>query len=223
MILSRHDIEREIARLDWPSDPLVIDPLPAPDSKAWQPASIDLTLAREFLFYPLSRPVAIDPREDASSLLMSTTAVRDPRNPDSPELFRLEPGDFVLASTVERVRIPRRLVGRLEGRSSLGRLGIVVHVTAGYIDPGFEGRITLEIANLNPNPVLLVPGMRIAQLSLLRMQTPCTEATAYQGKYQGQNEVTGSRIERDFATPRRGCGPGCRCGMDRGCPGRRAE
>jgi dCTP deaminase len=102
----------------------------------------------------------------------------------------------VLGSTLERVGIPGDLVARLEGKSSLGRLGLLIHSTAGYIDPGFQGQITLEFSNVASLPIAIHGGMRIGQISFLQMTTPVD--TPYQGKYQGQSGPTSSRAHRDF-------------------------
>lgn len=104
--------------------------------------------------------------------------------------FVIKPGEFVLGTTVERVRLPAHIAGRIEGRSSLGRYGVTVHVTAGFIDPGFEGAITLEIANLNANPIVLTAGMRVGQLVFHAMSSAAI--APYKGKYQGQTSTTAS-------------------------------
>ena len=111
--------------------------------------------------------------------------------------FALHPGEFVLGSTLERVALPDDLVGRLEGKSSLGRVGLIIHSTAGYIDPGFEGQITLELSNVATVPILLYPGMRVAQISFLTMTTPAERPYASPGlesHYQGQTGPTESRL-----------------------------
>ena len=141
----------------------------------------------------------IDPFDDAllqpSSVdLRVDGAFRVFRNNRQP--FILHPGEFVLGSTLERVGIPDDLVARLEGKSSLGRLGLLIHSTAGYIDPGFEGQITLEFSNVASLPIAIHAGMRIGQISFLQMTTPVDRP--YQGKYQGQAGPTSSRAHRDF-------------------------
>lgn len=113
--------------------------------------------------------------------------------------YRLDPGDFILASTTEFIELPNDLVARVEGKSSIGRLGIAIHVTAGYIDPGFKGQVTLEIANLAPWSVLLRPNMRIAQIAFTRMSSPSDEPYANTGHYQGQVGPTESRYKYDGA------------------------
>ncbi len=109
--------------------------------------------------------------------------------------FILHPGEFVLGSTVERVAIPDDLVARLEGKSSLGRLGLLIHSTAGYIDPGFEGTITLELSNVARLPIAIYPGMPIGQISFLQMTTPVDRP--YRGKYGGQEGPTASRYHEN--------------------------
>jgi dCTP deaminase len=165
------------------------------DPELVQPASVDLRLARTFLaFRTTSGRVSIDPKQPAEEL-METVEV----GPGEPLL--LYPRQFVLGSTVERVRIPDDLVARLEGRSSLGRLGIIIHSTAGVVDPGWDGHLTLEISNLAPLAVALYPGMRIAQLSLMRLDSPAEVpyGPARGSKYQGDVLPTASRLYRDFA------------------------
>src|SRR4051794_5005072 len=112
------------------------------------------------------------------------------------DVFILHPGEFVLGSTAERVALPDDLVARLEGKSSLGRLGLLIHSTAGYIDPGFDGTITLELSNVARLPISIYPGMPIGQISFLQMTTPVERP--YQGKYQGQRGPTASAYHREF-------------------------
>ena len=157
-----------------------------------QPASIDLRLGSSFRVFNYGNHALIDPREpiDMEELTELVTLNERP--------FILHPGAFVLGSTLEYVTIPARLVGRLEGRSSLGRLGIIVHATAGFIDPSFEGTITLEISNAGKIPVALHPGMRICQLTLLETGPVLRPyGAARRSKYQGQREPTASRITLD--------------------------
>lgn len=142
---------------------LEIDPIINPDLQ-FQPASVDLTLDNKFIIPSLPMDYL-----DGSSAITSKTIelVKDT------DVFQLYPGDFVLASTQQRVKIPDTLAARVEGRSSLGRRGLLVHITAGFIDPGFEGKITLELANISRCAVTLKPGMRISQLCLFELKTPC--------------------------------------------------
>ncbi len=181
MVLSDRTIREEIA-----AGRLIVDPF---DDALVQPSSIDLRVASEFRVFRNNRQPFIDPRELDDNLTEVVTVGDD-------EPFVLHPGEFVLGSTLERVGIPGNLVARLEGKSSLGRLGLLIHSTAGYIDPGFEGNITLEFSNVASLPILIRPGMRIGQISFLQMTTPVD--TPYQGKYQGQSGPTSSRSHQDF-------------------------
>lgn len=186
MILSDRSIKEQIA-----AGRIVIDPF---DSGFVQPSSVDLRLDRRFLVFRNTRRAYLDVKQPADDLMERV-------EPGEGEPIVLHPSEFVLGSTVEVVTIPDDLVGRLEGRSSVGRLGIVIHSTAGYIDPGFSGQITLEIANLSNLPVLLYPGMRIAQISFSRMTTAAETPYGQRGlgsKYQGQGAPTPSRLYLDF-------------------------
>jgi dCTP deaminase len=197
MILSDRDILKRLNAGD-----LQIRPLDDPHLQI-QPASVDLRLGAEFLSFRRPPRVArfhahqIDLRNPAQldQITESSSA-----NQDTP--FILHPHQFVLASTIERVCIPNDLVARLEGRSSLGRLGIVVHATAGYIDPGFEGTITLELSNVGVYAMKLYPGMRIAQLSLHQLSSPAERpyGIARGSKYGGQSRPEPSRIALDAPT-----------------------
>jgi dCTP deaminase len=117
------------------------------------------------------------------------------------ESFMLHPGEFVLGSTLERVAVPTDLVARVEGKSSLGRLGLVIHSTAGFIDAGFDGHVTLELANLANLPITLYPGMKIGQISFIKMTSPAEKpygSGAKGSKYQGQRGPTPSRYFENF-------------------------
>lgn len=186
MILSDRDIRERLKRGD-----LSIEPLEDPELQI-QPASIDLRLHHSFVVLRASRLPCLDPRDipaDATERIDVTGG----------EAFVLHPGDFVLGSTVERVRIPADLVARVEGRSSLGRLAIVVHATAGFIDPGFEGQITLELSNLGRTAVKLYPGMRVSQIVQHEMKSAAERpyGAARGSKYQGQSGPVASRISND--------------------------
>ena len=188
MILSDIDLKKRLEKGD-----LVIDPIDDPDLQI-QPASIDLRLDRSFIVYRLTSMPCIDPREP-SSLDRYTQRIEVPED----EPFVLHPGEFALGSTLERVRIPPDLVARIEGRSSIGRLAVVVHATAGFIDPGFEGQITLELSNLGRCPVKLYPNMRVSQLVLHTMTSPAERpyGSGRGSKYQGQRGPITSRIGVD--------------------------
>jgi dCTP deaminase len=119
------------------------------------------------------------------------------------EAFILHPGEFVLGSTLERVAIPDDLVARLEGKSSLGRLGLLIHSTAGYVDPGWDGYLTLELSNVANLPITIYPGMKIGQISFFRLTTPADTPYGSAGnKYQGQRGPTASRIHEEFTKDR---------------------
>jgi dCTP deaminase len=188
MILSDRDLRERLAKGD-----LVVDPLDEPDVQV-QPASIDLRLGDEFLVFRNPHIPYIDPR--GPSVAEYNEKITIP--PDG--VFILHPGEFALGTTYERVRIPPDLVARVEGRSSLGRLAIVVHATAGFIDPGFEGHITLELSNLGRVPVALHPKMRCSQIVVHQMKSPAERPYGHasrKSKYQGQRGPQASRIGQD--------------------------
>lgn len=163
-----------------------------------QPASVDLRLGDTFRVYNYSQHHLIDPTQDVDLDSISDLVHQEGKP------FILHPGAFVLGSTLEYVRIPVDLVGRLEGRSSVGRLGVIVHSTAGFIDCGYNGEITLEISNIGKIPVALRPGMRICQLTLMETGPVARPYGPLRGsKYQGQRGPTASRLRRDveFSVP----------------------
>jgi dCTP deaminase len=161
MILSDRDIRARLAAGDLRIHPLVDELIQI------QPASVDLRLGPEFIVYKPAEIVCLDPNAPESlGAAAETVRVRDG------DAFTMHPGDFALGSTLETVSIPADLVGQVDGRSSVGRLAIVVHATAGLIDPGFTGQITLELSNIGRIPVRLYPGMRIAQIVLQQMTSP---------------------------------------------------
>jgi dCTP deaminase len=188
MILSDKDLRARLAAGD-----LKIDPLSDPELQI-QPASVDLRLANEFLVYKPAQVACLDPR-DPETVNAATERIRIPDG----GAFILHSGEFALGSTVERVQIPNDLVARVDGRSSIGRLAVVIHATAGFIDPGFEGQITLELSNLGRIPVRLYPGMRIAQIVLHQLTSPVERpyGAARGSHYHGQTGPQGSRIELD--------------------------
>jgi dCTP deaminase len=154
-----------------------------------QPSSIDLHLGARFQVFRNSRYPYIDPMIDQDGLMDLVEArVEEP--------FVLHPGEFVLGATIERVQLPTDIVARLEGKSSLGRLGLLIHSTAGYIDPGWDGTLTLELSNVANLPIVLTPGMPIGQISFMRMTTPVDRPYGSPGlgsRYLGQVEPTPSR------------------------------
>ena len=186
MVLSDHTIKEEIA-----AGRLVFDPY---DEGLVQPSSVDMRVDRTFRVFNNSRYPYIDVREEQPDL---TDLVEV--KPDEP--FILHPGEFVLGSTLERVALPDDLVARLEGKSSLGRLGLLIHSTAGYVDPGWDGFLTLELSNVANLPITLYPGMKIGQISFFRLTSPAETPYGSAGnKYQGQRGPTPSRYYRDFGS-----------------------
>lgn len=188
MILSDKDLRARLAVGD-----LKIGPLADPELQI-QPASVDLRLAEEFLVYRPAQVACLDPR-DRANLNAATERVRVPEG----DAFILHSGEFALGSTIERVLIPNDLVARVDGRSSIGRLAVVIHATAGFIDPGFEGQITLELSNLGRIPVRLYPGMRIAQIVLHQLTSPVERpyGAGRGSHYHGQTGPQASRLELD--------------------------
>jgi dCTP deaminase len=159
------------------------------DESHIQPSSVDLHLGSRFQVFRNSRYPYIDPSMDQVGLMELVEATVE-------EPFVLHPGEFVLAATIERLTLPDDVVARLEGKSSLGRLGLLIHSTAGYIDPGWEGTITLELSNVANLPMVLTPGMAIGQVSFMFMSTPVDRPYGSQGlgsRYQGQTDPTPSR------------------------------
>lgn len=186
MLLSDRDIRAHLE-----SGRLGIDPC---DASLIQPSSVDVRLDGLFRVFNNTRYTHIDPRERQDEL---TTLVE----PDAGEPFVLHPGEFVLGSTMELCSLPDDLAGRLEGKSSLGRLGLLTHSTAGFIDPGFSGHITLELSNVANLPITLWPGMKIGQLCLFRLTGPAEHpygSAAAGSKYQGQRGPTPSRAYLNF-------------------------
>ncbi|SDQ80119.1 dCTP deaminase [Thermostaphylospora chromogena] len=186
MLLSDGDILAEIkagrVRID-PFDPEMI-----------QPSSIDVRLDRYFRVFENHRYPHIDPSVEQPDL---TRLVQ----PDGDEPFILHPGEFVLASTYEVISLPDDIASRLEGKSSLGRLGLLTHSTAGFIDPGFEGHVTLELSNVATLPIKLWPGMKIGQLCMFRLSSPAQHpygSEKYGSRYQGQRGPTPSRSYLNF-------------------------
>lgn len=186
MLLSDRDLRKELD-----AGRLVVEPY---DPAMLQPSSIDVRLDRYFRVFDNARYTHIDPAIQQDEL---TSLVEQPG--DDP--FVLHPGEFVLGSTFERVALPDDLAGRLEGKSSLGRLGLLTHSTAGFIDPGFAGHITLELSNVANLPITLWPGMKIGQLCLFQLTSAAEHpyGSARAGsRYQGQRGPTPSRAYLNF-------------------------
>jgi dCTP deaminase len=186
VLLSDKDIRAELA-----AGRLQVEPL---DTGLVQPSSIDIRLDRFFRVFVNTRYTHIDPAEQQDEL---TSLIETPDE----EPFVLHPGEFVLGSTFESIGLPNDLAGRLEGKSSLGRLGLLTHSTAGFIDPGFSGHITLELSNVANLPITLWPGMKIGQLCLLRLSSAAADPyglAAAGSHYQGQRGPTPSRAHQNF-------------------------
>ena len=168
-----------------------IDPY---DPADLQPSSVDLHLDRSFRVFRNNRYAFIDPRTPQPDLTEMLTVADD-------EPFILHPGEFVLGQTLERVTLPDDLVARLEGKSSLGRLGLLIHSTAGFVDSGFSGNLTLELSNVANLPITIYEGMPIGQISFMRMDGPVARPYGSReagSKYQGQAEPTPSRFYLNF-------------------------
>jgi dCTP deaminase len=189
VILSDRTIRGEIK-----AGRIELDPF---DDSMVQPSSVDVRLDRYFrVFLNHTMPV-IDLKKNLEELTRLVEIEAD----DSDRTFILHPGEFVLGSTLERVALPADLAARVDGKSSLGRLGLLIHSTAGFIDPGFDGHITLELSNVASLPITLYPGMKIGQISFLRMTTAADVpygAKQLGSKYQGQRGPTPSRYWENF-------------------------
>ncbi|MFZ4895451.1 dCTP deaminase [Plantibacter sp. Mn2098] len=186
MLLSDRDIKAELD-----AGRIGLDPY-APEMI--QPSSIDVRLDRFFRLFDNHKYPYIDPAEDQPEL---TRLIETPAD----ESFILHPGEFVLGATYEQVSLPDDIAARLEGKSSLGRLGLLTHSTAGFIDPGFTGHVTLELSNVATLPIKLWPGMKIGQLCFFRLSTPADKpygSSEYSSRYQGQRGPTASRSFLNF-------------------------
>ena len=186
MLLSDRDIKAELA-----AGRVRLEPL---DLSMVQPASVDIRLDRFFRTFENHRYQFIDPRQEQPDL---TRAVEVAPN----EAFVLHPGEFVLGSTFEVVSLPEDVAARVEGKSSLGRLGLLTHATAGFIDPGFTGHVTLELSNVANLPVTLWPGMKIGQLCFIKMSSASEHpygSSVYGSRYQNQRGPTPSRSFQNF-------------------------
>ena len=191
MVLSDHTIKQLLAE-----GRIVIEPL---GEDCIQPASVDIHLDRKMLVFRNSRRPYIDVRTDISDLTEMVEIKGE-------QPFILHPGEFVLGSTLENIELPDDLVARLEGKSSLGRIGLLIHSTAGYVDPGWRGHLTLELSNVANLPITLYYGMKIGQISYLELSTPADNPYGSPGlksKYQGQTDPTGSKIYQDFENNQR--------------------
>jgi dCTP deaminase len=186
VLLSDRDIRAEVT-----SGRVRLDPF---DAAMVQPSSIDVRLDRYFRLFDNHKYPVIDPSLDQPDLTRLVEA-------ESDEPFVLHPGEFVLGSTYEQVTLPDDVAARLEGKSSLGRLGLLTHSTAGFIDPGFSGHVTLELSNVATLPIKLWPGMKIGQLCFFRLSSPTEHPYGtgpYGSRYQGQRGPTASRSFQNF-------------------------
>ena len=186
MLLSDRDIRAEIA-----ANRVGVEPF---DEAMIQPSSVDVRLDKFFRVFENHKYSVIVPSTEQAELTREVIAEGD-------EPFILHPGEFVLASTYEVITLPDDIAGRLEGKSSLGRLGLLTHSTAGFIDPGFSGHITLELSNVANLPVKLFPGMKIGQLCLIKLSSPAEHpygSEKYGSRYQGQRGPTASRSFKNF-------------------------
>ena len=186
MLLSDRDIAAEVAL-----GRVKVDPF---NKEMIQPSSVDVRLDRFFRTFENHKYSVIDPSIEQAELTREVSVNQD-------EFFVLHPGEFVLASTYEVITLPDDIAGRLEGKSSLGRLGLLTHSTAGFIDPGFSGHITLELSNVANLPVKLFPGMKIGQLCLIKLSSPAEHpygSALYGSRYQGQRGPTPSKSWMNF-------------------------
>ena len=192
MLLSDRDIRTEVD-----AGRIVLDPW---DAEMVQPASIDVRLDRNFRLFDNHRYPFIDPAEEQPELTRLVEVASD-------EPFILHPGEFVLASTYEVITLPDDIAARLEGKSSLGRLGLLTHSTAGFVDPGFTGHVTLELSNVATLPIKLWPGMKVGQFCFFRLSSPAEHPYGtgpYGNRYQGQRGPTASRSFESFHRTRLG-------------------
>jgi dCTP deaminase len=186
VLLSDRDIRAEID-----TGRVVLTPY---DETMVQPSSIDVRLDKFFRTFSNHKYAVIDPREEQADLTELVEVANDTS-------FILHPGEFVLGSTYEVVQLPDDLAARLEGKSSLGRLGLLTHSTAGFIDPGFSGHVTLELSNVATLPITLWPGMKIGQLCFFRLSSKSEHpygSEKYGSRYQGQRGPTASRSFQNF-------------------------
>jgi len=186
VLLSDRDIRAEVA-----AGRVTVEPF---TEAMIQPSSVDVRLDRFFRVFENHKYSVIDPSIEQPDLTREVAVAPD-------EFFILHPGEFVLASTYEVITLPDDIAGRLEGKSSLGRLGLLTHSTAGFIDPGFSGHITLELSNVANLPVKLFPGMKIGQLCLIKLSSPAEHpygSAVYGSRYQGQRGPTPSKSWLNF-------------------------
>lgn len=185
-MLSDVDIKKEISSGDISVNPL--------SEKDIQPSSIDLRVSDEFRVFENHKYSKIDPSEEQPELTTLVKVLKE-------EPFILHPGEFVLGSTFEKISLSNRVVARLEGKSSLGRVGLLIHSTAGFVDPGFSGHLTLELSNVASLPIVIHPEMKIGQISFYYLNSPSSGtygSKIFGSKYQDQKGPTPSRSHTDF-------------------------
>lgn len=186
MLLSDRDIRQELV-----DSRIKLEPY---DEQMLQPSSVDVRLDKFFRLFDNHKYPFIDPAEEQPDLTRLVEV-------EAGEPFILHPGEFVLGSTYEQVSLPDDIAARLEGKSSLGRLGLLTHSTAGFIDPGFTGHVTLELSNVATLPITLWPGMKIGQMCFFRLSSPAENpygSQKYGSRYQGQRGPTASRSWQNF-------------------------
>ncbi|MEO7069990.1 MAG: dCTP deaminase [Nostocoides sp.] len=186
MLLSDRDIRAEVD-----NGRVVLDPW---DPTMIQPSSVDVRLDKYFRLFDNHKYPVIDPAKDQPDLTRLVEV-------DPEEGFVLHPGEFVLGSSLETITLPDDLAARVEGKSSLGRLGLLTHATAGFVDPGFSGHVTLELSNVATLPIMLWPGMKIGQLCFIRLSSPAENpygSGVHGSHYQGQRGPTASRSHQNF-------------------------
>lgn len=184
-VLSDRDVRKLILE-----GKIVIEPLDLEEQL--MPIGIDLRLGNEFRIFNVQAKGLVDPARDGLAELTQLVRVKDG------EPFIIHPDEFVLGITKEYIKLPDDIAARIDGRSSLGRLGIVVHSTSGHVDPGFEGRLTLEISNIGRLPVALYPGMKFCSLIFERLTSPVEKSYREFGKYVGQREPIESKLAEEF-------------------------
>jgi dCTP deaminase len=186
MILSDRDIKSYIN-----TGKILIEP--KLKDEQFQSAWIDLTLGKEFRIFKITQSALVDPKKPEEITEMIAI--------DGDKPFILHPGEFVLGTVNEYIKFPEDLAGAVDGRSSLGRLGVVVHITSTFVDPGWEGRLVLEITNVGKMPVALYPGMRICKLVFMKLSSPCEKPYYMKkdAKYQKQDSVDQSKIQQEFS------------------------
>jgi dCTP deaminase len=186
MLLSDHSIKEELA-----NKTIAIKPF---FPECVQPSSIDVHLDSRFLLFDKTKYASIDVRKKMDGLMKEIMIKED-------EPFILHPGEFILGSTLEWLKLPGNIAARIEGKSSLGRLGLLIHSTAGFVDPGWEGNLTLELSNVSPIPITLYYKMKIGQISFERMTTEVDNpygSSKLGSHYQGQTKPVASKFSEDF-------------------------